>query len=280
MIDVPTPPRRIFLSIAQELPREGITLRTLLGQELAVTFLNDTWIAFENSCPHQGIPLAGGDCADGILTCPAHGWRFDLAAGTRVAIPQITLKTYNVIQEGDNLFVEFPVAKPVVAPTTYLVRYALPGWVARFTPPEGENLDNWPHKQPVVVQTNRGEEIGAFLGKPPRTTETVTAAGSILRTLLPADEQSQRQSADLTSQILKHAQTQAAQRTLPQEFADAEHLLAGGVIIYFLGPDGLELADLAEDLHQQFSIPVHFQPLLDLPSSGGGCGSGGCGCHS
>lgn len=279
MIDVPAPPRRIFLALLADLPREGMTLRTVLGQELAVTLVNGTWIAFENACPHQGIPLAEGECADGILTCPAHGWRFDLAAGTRVAIPQITLKTYNVIQEGENLFVEFPVSKPVEAPVTYLVRYALPGWVARFTPPAGENLDSWPHRQGVVVQTNRGEEIGEFLGKPPRTTEAVTPAGSILRPLLPEEEQSHRETAVLTAEILKQAQGEGAQRRLPQEFADAEHLLSGGVIVYFLGPDGLELADLAEDLHRQFSTPVHFQPLIDLPA-GGGCGSDGCGCHS
>ncbi|MFO1023133.1 MAG: Rieske (2Fe-2S) protein [Planctomycetales bacterium] len=279
MIDTLPPPRRLFLTSLQDLPREGVSVRTVLGKELGVAFVEGAWIAFENVCPHQGIPLAGGECESGILTCPAHGWRFDLAAGTRVGIPQITLKTYQVILEGEQLYVEFPVVKPREAPPTYLVRYALPGWVARFTAPPEVEVQGLMHRQRVVVQTNRGEEIGEYLGPPPKTDDEVTAAGSILRVLKGEEEQGHAQSASKTGEILRRAQSEGEKRHLPQEFADVEALLSGGTIIYFLGPDGLELADLAEDLHAEFSTPVHFQPLIDLPS-GGGCGSGGCGCKS
>ncbi|MFD1556880.1 Rieske (2Fe-2S) protein [Paraburkholderia silviterrae] len=37
--------------------------------------------AIENSCPHNGASLANGRLDGSVLTCPAHGLRFDLDAG-------------------------------------------------------------------------------------------------------------------------------------------------------------------------------------------------------
>jgi nitrite reductase/ring-hydroxylating ferredoxin subunit len=43
--------------------------------------------AVENRCPHTGGPLAIGRCDGGIVTCPWHGARFELATGKAVAGP-------------------------------------------------------------------------------------------------------------------------------------------------------------------------------------------------
>ena len=32
-------------------------------------------------CPHLGLSLEGGALVDGVLTCPHHGWSFDLLTG-------------------------------------------------------------------------------------------------------------------------------------------------------------------------------------------------------
>jgi nitrite reductase/ring-hydroxylating ferredoxin subunit len=32
-------------------------------------------------CPHQGLPLSGEPDADGVITCPWHGYRFDARSG-------------------------------------------------------------------------------------------------------------------------------------------------------------------------------------------------------
>jgi len=40
--------------------------------------------AFEAFCPHMEGPLFAGSIADGIVTCPWHGWRYSLADGRRV----------------------------------------------------------------------------------------------------------------------------------------------------------------------------------------------------
>ena len=32
---------------------------------------------WDDRCPHRGLALSEGSVSGGLLTCPAHGWRFD-----------------------------------------------------------------------------------------------------------------------------------------------------------------------------------------------------------
>lgn len=43
--------------------------------------------AMLDRCPHRDIRLSGGVVRDGLLTCPGHFWRFDLADGHRTDEP-------------------------------------------------------------------------------------------------------------------------------------------------------------------------------------------------
>ena len=52
-------------------------------QRVAIFRLADGWAAIDHSCPHEGGPLADGIVADACVTCPLHGWRFDLETGRR-----------------------------------------------------------------------------------------------------------------------------------------------------------------------------------------------------
>lgn len=46
-----------------------------------VTLANGTSVSIPLVCPHQGLPLTGAPDADGVITCPWHGYRFDAASG-------------------------------------------------------------------------------------------------------------------------------------------------------------------------------------------------------
>ena len=51
-------------------------------------------------CPHAGARLSGGAVEDGVVTCPAHGSRFDLSTGERVRGPADQgIATYTVVEE-------------------------------------------------------------------------------------------------------------------------------------------------------------------------------------
>jgi nitrite reductase/ring-hydroxylating ferredoxin subunit len=59
--------------------------------------------AFDGMCPHLGGPLERGDLVGSIVTCPLHGWRFDLAAQGKETHGLPCVSTYPVRQDGDNL---------------------------------------------------------------------------------------------------------------------------------------------------------------------------------
>lgn len=51
------------------------------GTPIVVVRLGDEVFAVCAICPHRGGPLEDGDLNDGILTCPWHGWDFDVRTG-------------------------------------------------------------------------------------------------------------------------------------------------------------------------------------------------------
>jgi nitrite reductase (NADH) small subunit len=52
------------------------------GREIAVFNVDGTFYALDNTCPHQGGPLADGWLEGATVTCPWHAWCFRLADGT------------------------------------------------------------------------------------------------------------------------------------------------------------------------------------------------------
>lgn len=64
-----------------ELQQKGQLLVRLDQQMIALFYSNDRVYAIDNRCPHMGFPLHGSVCKDGIITCPWHYARFDLASG-------------------------------------------------------------------------------------------------------------------------------------------------------------------------------------------------------
>jgi nitrite reductase/ring-hydroxylating ferredoxin subunit len=51
---------------------------------LALYRLGEQVHALQAFCPHLDGPLFEGSLCDGEITCPWHGWRFDVATGERV----------------------------------------------------------------------------------------------------------------------------------------------------------------------------------------------------
>jgi 3-phenylpropionate/trans-cinnamate dioxygenase ferredoxin subunit len=67
------------------------------GLELALFRLADgTLCAVDESCPHAGASLAGGELEGALLTCPWHGFRFDLRTGRCEFPDDLALRTYEV----------------------------------------------------------------------------------------------------------------------------------------------------------------------------------------
>ena len=62
--------------------------------------------AYENACPHQGGPIGEGWIEDGIVTCPWHGWQFDVASGRHQPTGRIVQPRFDVRVEEDWVLVD------------------------------------------------------------------------------------------------------------------------------------------------------------------------------
>lgn len=51
------------------------------GKSIALFKVDGQIHAIENVCPHRGGPVGEGDLAGKVVTCPWHGWSFDVTTG-------------------------------------------------------------------------------------------------------------------------------------------------------------------------------------------------------
>jgi nitrite reductase/ring-hydroxylating ferredoxin subunit len=86
----------------------GRTLR-LQGLRVAVFRDQNRTYAIDAVCPHSGADLGEGRVQHGRVTCPEHGWTFDLATGCMPNMEEIAVRTYPVKIENEDVFVCLPV---------------------------------------------------------------------------------------------------------------------------------------------------------------------------
>lgn len=77
------------------------------GLPVALANVGGTIYAFGDSCRHEGGSLAAGVLIDHTVTCPWHGWTYDVRTGKSI-VPPIGLRVprYPVIVQDDEVFVE------------------------------------------------------------------------------------------------------------------------------------------------------------------------------
>lgn len=82
---------------------EGGSVEILDGTEIIAVFRHQGVLyAIDGVCMHQGGPLAKGKLMDGTVTCPWHGWQYDLKTGCNATTCKPMLTAYGV-QEGDGV---------------------------------------------------------------------------------------------------------------------------------------------------------------------------------
>ncbi|MDA8102750.1 MAG: Rieske (2Fe-2S) protein [Nitrospiraceae bacterium] len=58
------------------------------------------------TCPHHGAPLGRGEIEDGVVTCPAHGSRFEILTGERVRGPSdFDVPCHGAYEQGGRIWV-------------------------------------------------------------------------------------------------------------------------------------------------------------------------------
>jgi nitrite reductase/ring-hydroxylating ferredoxin subunit len=70
--------------------------------ELALHNVDGTFYATPGHCLHLGGPLGEGVLEDCVITCPWHGWQYDVSTGENEFDRAIVLETFDVVvEDGD-----------------------------------------------------------------------------------------------------------------------------------------------------------------------------------
>ena len=78
------------------------------GTVVAVFNVEGSFYALDGICPHQGGPLGKGQLNGCIITCPWHGWQFDVTSGQQQINHRIVHTSYPTRIEGEELWVQLP----------------------------------------------------------------------------------------------------------------------------------------------------------------------------
>ena len=75
----------------------------VLGEHILAIFRHqDRLYAIDGMCAHQGGPIAEGTVEHGCVTCPWHGWQYELETGIQTINRQPLQRTYDIReQDGD-----------------------------------------------------------------------------------------------------------------------------------------------------------------------------------
>ena len=76
------------------------------GKAIGLFNVDGTFYALDNTCLHRGGPLGEGDLDGKTVTCPWHGWQYDVSTGLNVANPSVKMTCFPVKVDGSGVFVE------------------------------------------------------------------------------------------------------------------------------------------------------------------------------
>ncbi|MBI4670258.1 MAG: Rieske (2Fe-2S) protein [Chloroflexi bacterium] len=66
------------------------------GISIGMFHHNGNWYALRNSCLHRGGPVCTGKLEGDTLTCPWHGFQYDVRDGHLIVDPKSRLDTFKV----------------------------------------------------------------------------------------------------------------------------------------------------------------------------------------
>ncbi len=85
----------------------GAAAEVVAGDRIVALFnVEGTFYALDGVCPHQGGPLGKGAMTGHVVTCPWHGWQFDVRDGQHQFSANIQQATLPVKVEEDSVLVD------------------------------------------------------------------------------------------------------------------------------------------------------------------------------
>ena len=86
---------------------DDTAMEVVVGQQIVAIFrAGGVLYALDGMCAHQGGPIADGKVEAGCVTCPWHGWQYELATGIQTINRQPLQATFEVRQRDGKIEVK------------------------------------------------------------------------------------------------------------------------------------------------------------------------------
>ena len=180
-------PDWIPVASAADCPPGSSIERVAGGRMVAIVNVDGTLHALDGLCPHQGGPLGTGELCGTTLTCPWHGWQFDVTTGRHRVSATVRQAVHEVRQRAGTIEVRlaaggFPIGPNLAKGLAETKRPSVTAWYTRDgrVLVEGDRLTN-----PMLAKTierwvtTRGEMLNVGAGAA-AIAAAVSAAGGIL----------------------------------------------------------------------------------------------------
>ncbi len=75
---------------------------------IAIFHVDGDYYAMDGLCPHAGGPIGTGNLRGCIVTCPWHGWQFDVTTGESKLSRVIKSATFPLVRDAEGWWLELP----------------------------------------------------------------------------------------------------------------------------------------------------------------------------
>jgi nitrite reductase/ring-hydroxylating ferredoxin subunit len=154
--------QEFFIGMESDIPLGERKLAKIMGLAIGVFHHESGWYAIRNKCLHAGGPVAEGRLRGDVLTCPWHGYQYNLPTGALLDDPHAKLEMYPVELHEGQVFVRLPVVSNL--PTVKVEQPAAPVTPVQTEQPLEDNefrLSELKPGQVGAVQV-KGESVAVF----------------------------------------------------------------------------------------------------------------------
>jgi nitrite reductase/ring-hydroxylating ferredoxin subunit len=97
----------VFAAKVSDVPEWGKKLVQVEGHDIILVKTKGVIYGCERECPHQGAMMDGAFIKEaGKISCPRHGYRFDLKTGICEQYPEYRMRVYPVEVRGEDIYVD------------------------------------------------------------------------------------------------------------------------------------------------------------------------------